>query len=344
MAQIPVPGLVKQAVSAGVVHPTAVLDGGLSMLDESRTNQVHALHVDGAPVAYAKQRGWASVVDGDDPVANERHALTLLARSGLVPQMLPIDSPDVLWTESLHPCTVLYRLLSDAPRGKVITAVRAWGQAMASLHRWSTRFGSPPVSSVPWIVEPTRVPAHLADVSADSEVARVLAELRGNPGIRSAMDAVADSWTARHWIHGDANTANAVARPAGPYRWRVWFVDLETAGLGCPSWDLATAYDSLEFHGLTRGTDMRAFLGALLDGYRSGSGPARLTRGMLTTRAALTAVQVAASIDQGTPNLKGTGAAPFLRRAAALAALDPAPVTPRQAYLPEKSRPLGVSA
>ena len=32
-----VPGLVKQAVSAGVVNPAAVLDGGLSVLDESRT-------------------------------------------------------------------------------------------------------------------------------------------------------------------------------------------------------------------------------------------------------------------------------------------------------------------
>jgi hypothetical protein len=341
---LPVRRLVEQAVNAGVIDAAAVLDGGLSMLDESRTNHVHVLQLDGTPVAYAKQRGWASRVDGDDPVAVERRALTLLARSGLVPPMLPIDAPDVLWTESLHPCTVLYQLLSGAPRAKVITAVHAWGQAMASLHRWSTRFGSPPVSRVPWIFNPTHVPAHLADVRADSDVAMVLAELRGNPGIRSAMDTVAESWTAKQWIHGDANTANAVARPVGPYQWRVWFVELETAGLGCPSWDLATAYDSLEFHGLSRGTDMRPALGALLDGYRSGSGPARLTRAMLTARAALTAVQVAAAADSSAPNCTRSPAARFVRRAAALAALDPAPVTPRQVYLPDKSRPLEVSA
>jgi hypothetical protein len=341
---VPVPGLVRQALRAGVVNPAMVLDGGLSMLDESRTNHVHVLQVAGTPVAYAKQRGWAATVDGDDPVAAERRALTLLGHSGLVPPMLPIDAPDVVWTESLHPCTVLYQLLADAPRGKIITAVRAWGQAMATLHRWSTRFGPAPVSATPWILDLDHRPAHLAEAAPDSEVATVLAELRGNPGIRSALDSVAESWSARHWIHGDANTANAVARAVGPYQWRVWFVDLETAGLGSPSWDLATAYDSLEFHGLTRGVEMRPVLGALLDGYRSAAGPARLTRGVLIARAALTAVQVAASNDPSAPIRSGLAAEDFLRRVCALAALDPAPVAPRQAYLPDKSRPMEVSA
>jgi hypothetical protein len=338
------PGLVKQAVSAGVVNPAAVLDGGLSMLDESRTNHVHVLQVDGVPLAYAKQRGWAATIDGDDPVAAERRALTVLGSSGLVPPLLPIDTTDVVWIESLHPCTVLYQLLADAPRGKVITAVRAWGQAMATLHRWSTRFGSAPVSAKPWILDCDRTPAHLAEAAADSEVAMVLAGLRGNPGIRSALASVAESWSALHWIHGDANTANAVARALGPYQWRVWFVDLETAGLGSPSWDLATAYDSLEFHGLTHSVDMRPVLGALLDGYRSAAGPARLTRGVLTARAALTAVQVAAANDPNSPIRSGLSSEDFVRRVSALAALDPAPVASRQVYLPDKSRPLEVPA
>src|SRR5438046_2097747 len=89
-------GLVKQAVSAGVVNPAAVLAGGLSVLDESRTNHVHVLQVHGVPLAYAKQRGWAATVDGDDPVAAERRALTVLGGSGLVPPLLPIEGADVV--------------------------------------------------------------------------------------------------------------------------------------------------------------------------------------------------------------------------------------------------------
>jgi aminoglycoside phosphotransferase len=332
------PGLVKQAVSAGVVSSAAVLDGGLSVLDESRTNQVHVVTVDAVPVAFAKQRGWAAHADGDDPVAAEKRALSMLAKSGLVPRLLPVDSPDVLWTEALHPCTVVYELLRNESRGRQITAARAWGQALAALHRWPTRFGSAPIADRPWIFTPDETPAHLAAAVEGSEVDDVLRELRGNPLIRHALDSAADSWAARHWIHGDAGTANAVARSLGPYQWRVWLVDLGGAGLGDPTWDLVTAYDSIEFHGLTHGRDVRSVLAGLVDGYRSAGGPARLTRAALIARAALTAVQFAAAAAGSGATNPTSRSAPFLRRVCSLAAAEPAPCAAAQSYLPSKSR------
>jgi Ser/Thr protein kinase RdoA (MazF antagonist) len=250
----------------------------------------------------------------------------------------------VAWTQALHPCAVLDELIDSVPRAKLITAVRAWGQAMATLHRWSTRFGTVPLAAKPWILTPDATPGHLAEVVPGSDLAAVLAELRSNPAIRSALSTADQSWTARHWIHGDANTANAVARAVGPYQWRVWFVDLESAGLGSPSWDLATAYDSLECHGLTHRLDVRPSLGALLDGYRSAAGPARLTRAILVARAALTAVQVAASTNPNPAVRNGVTAENFLRRVWSLTVADPAPVSPRQVYLPDKSRPMKISA
>jgi aminoglycoside phosphotransferase len=325
-----VPGLVEQAVNAGVVNAESALNGGLIVLDESRTNHVHVLQQDGVPIAYAKQGGWAAHADGDDPVAAERKALALLANSGLTARLLPIGSADVLWTEALQPCTVLYRMLRSAPPAKLITAARTWGAALAELHRWPTRFGAAPAASRPWIFRLDETPPHLDSGSPTADTAMVLAELRANRSVRYALAAAEERWSERHLIHGDATTANAVVRSRGPYRWRVWFVDLEYAGLGDPSWDLATAYDSLQFFGIGTGRDVRAALGALLDGYRSESGPGRLTRTMLIARAALTTVQVAAAND-GRAVPSGPSSMPLLRRVGALAAVEPTPFSPREA-------------
>jgi hypothetical protein len=251
----PVPGLVKQAVDSDVVDATTALNGGLTVLDESRTNTC----------------------------ANEVQALD--------------------------------QLLRTLPAAKLITAARAWGISLADLHRWPTRFGTPPAAAIPWIFDLDRVPASWCNGERESSVGVVLQELRSNPNVRSALTAAGAAWSQRHWIHCDATTANAVAHPAGPYRWRVWLVGDESSGLGDPGWDLATAYESLqllEVQGVRSHNDVRPLLSALLDGYRSGRGPGRLTPSVLVARAAMTAVQVAAS------NRVSTGPAipvePFLRR------------------------------
>ncbi|MGX7681130.1 phosphotransferase [Jatrophihabitans sp. DSM 45814] len=298
------PGLVEQLVGAGVLDRTAAARGALTFHDESRTNSVCRFDLDGVPFAYAKQRGWAARLDADDPVTAERTALTQLSRSDIVPTLLPIDSPNVLWTRALQPCRPLHELLVRVPRAELVMALKAWGSALAALHRWPTRFGSPPQAQQPWILGSSTIPAHLralrtagprSDESASTRIQALVGKLRSNPAVIDALAEVTATWTARHWTHADMTTANAVANRSQRYRWRVWLVDFEAAGLGDPRWDLATAYDSLLLHRATLGRHLRPSLQALLDGYRRADGPATLSPAHLIARSMLTQVQVAAA-------------------------------------------------
>ncbi|HEY2043757.1 MAG TPA: phosphotransferase [Jatrophihabitans sp.] len=329
------PGLVRQAVEAGVLNAATALNGGISVHDESRTHPVHRLDIDGTPVAYAKSRGWAAATDGDDSLAAERRALTLLRRSGLVPmelvpmelvpmELVPMElAPtqpeshyvDVLWTQALQPCEPIYRVISSSSPARVITAVRAWGQALARLHRSPAEPDVTPTAALPWVLAAGDGPAHLRAMVPRSAALTVWAMLREDRAVRAALQGAHEAWSATHWTHGDATSANCLARVTKPYQWRIWFVDLETAGLGDPGWDLATAYESLEFHAISRRIDVRPVLTSLLSGYRDAGGPARLTRNLLVARAALTAVQVASSAR--TASAQQT-VGPFLRRVAAL--------------------------
>ena len=182
----------------------------------------------------------------------------------------------------------------------------------------------------PWVLEPDYPPAHLRSRLDEPGLAGVLAEIRSNPGLRGALDRVNQTWTGRHWIHGNATTANAVARAIGAYRWQVWLVGSESAGLGDPSWDLATAYDALLLHGQTRRIDMRPAVSAFLDAYRSCEGPGRLSHPMLITRALLTSVELACSHSNAAEQPAGIPlrglAQQALRRASRLALTQAAPV------------------
>jgi aminoglycoside phosphotransferase (APT) family kinase protein len=209
----------------------------------------------------------------------------------------------------------MHSILGSTRRAELLTLARTWGTALARLHRLPTRFGRPPAARLPWILEPYRLPAHLA-ASGSPRLRRALNELYGNRTVLAALGEVRAGWTASHWTHGDLTTANVLASRAdragragragradradraGRHDWQVWFVDLESAGIGDPSWDLATAYDSLLLQRAALGSAMAPALRALLDGYRTAGGPAQLTRPVLLARASLTAVQLAASPDR----------------------------------------------
>jgi aminoglycoside phosphotransferase (APT) family kinase protein len=247
-------------------------------------------------MAYAKQAGWAALADSDDPVGCERRALSILSASGLVPELIGPTAADVVWTRALQPCTGLTDVIRCGRPAQLLLVLRAWGAALAGLHRLPASFGDPPAAPKPWILDPWFVPEHLRVArGAGNRVVVVLGELQRNSTVRGALAAVRAGWASTCWTHGDATTSNGVARAVDRHHWRVWLLDLESAGLGDPSWDLATAYDSLLVHRASLGQSMRPAVRALLDGYRCGDGPGRLSRELLIARAALTCVQLAAS-------------------------------------------------
>jgi phosphotransferase family enzyme len=288
------PGLVEHAVRDGIVSAMSVSVGELSVSDESRTNVVSRIDVAGVPRAYAKQPGWAARVDGDDPVGAERRALELLSGSGLVPRLLAGGGKDLLWTAPVCGGRPVHRLIGATRRADFLMLAHSWGAALAQLHRTPTRFGQLPVAARPWILEPQRVPEHLTRCRIPA-AERALAELWRSPTVLAALDRVRAEWVDSHWTHLDMTTANVLGAKIGRNGWQVWFVDLESAGIGDPSWDLATAYDSLLFHKTSLGTRLAPALRAMLDGYRSGDGPGQLSRSLLVARAALTGVQAAAA-------------------------------------------------
>lgn len=289
--------LLAQARRAGVVPSHQRFAHRLSTMDRSRSNSVCAIQMDGRAVVYAKQAGAAARADGDDPISAERRCLDLLRSTGLVPRRLDTGHPDVLWTAALAGSGDLPQLLESSDAEGL---ARSWGRSLAALHRTEPT-SAVPLAPVPWILRSDVPPPHLAvpdDLAVPrpaerSPVARVLAALRHDPPTVDALGRAARTWSRSHWIHGDTTLANTVARRRDEVRWRVWFVDVEGAGLGDPRWDLATAYGSVEYHALRTGTDPRRGLAGLLAGYRDAGGPARLDPDFLAARAALTAVQVA---------------------------------------------------
>jgi hypothetical protein len=260
------PGLVRRAVSAGH-DPQVVARGGLSVADESRTELVRRL----------------------------------LASSGL----LGPDFPDPAAVPGDQPFVALQDLIRAMPYGQLSIAVRGWGAALAALHRWPTRFGSPPSAVRPWMLETAGGAAGRAAGREESAAQRTencriraaVAEVCADRSIRAALAEAGESWAPTHWTHGDMTTANVVTRRTGHHRWSVALIGLQAAGVGDPNWDLATAYDSLVLHRAHLGPRLRPLLRALLDGYRTAAGPARLTRANVIARAALSRVQLLASTD-----------------------------------------------
>ncbi|MFC6706745.1 hypothetical protein [Flexivirga alba] len=82
------PEILSLAVRAELVRGSEVLSGAVSVIPVTRTNGVHGVQRDGQVIAYAKQSGLASRLDGDDVVAAERFALGRLQSLGLTPPLI----------------------------------------------------------------------------------------------------------------------------------------------------------------------------------------------------------------------------------------------------------------
>lgn len=247
------PEILSLAVRAGLVRASDVLSGTASVIPATRTNGVHRLDGRGRVVAYAKQSGVASRLDGDDVVSAERFALKRLRPLGLTPPLILQGRPAVVWTGPARGQD-LASLALDEP-----SAVRlsdALGRALARLHR--TPAGDDvPRARAPWPLLPAPLPSmttHPPDRDRDA----VLATWQ-QPAVRTALRPLAIGWAgAKRWTHGDLSPSNVIVDEDG----RVTFIDLESAGRGDPCWDLVTIEQTLASVGLSPDRFRRAYGGA----------------------------------------------------------------------------------
>lgn len=87
------PVLLRDAVALGLADPADVLAGRTVLVPQWRSNRVHRLEGAGSVLAYVKQPGPASVLDGDDTVAVERAAWEALRGRVLLPRVLGDPGP-----------------------------------------------------------------------------------------------------------------------------------------------------------------------------------------------------------------------------------------------------------
>lgn len=271
------PGLFAAAIARGLVSSGEVLTGRVSVTDQSRSNVVRRIDLDGRPVAFVKSRGAAATIDGDDPIGAEVRVLTALAGVAVVPPL--IGGPHTDHGTAAH----------------LVAVVRAWGSAVAGLHQavgieTLVAQGVPMVAR-PWVLDPDRLPTSMGEPAVGSPLAVLLDAARSAP-VRAIASEVAAGWTADALLHGDLGAANVIVEDsAAPL---VRFVDLEGAGLGPPEWDLACALDTLG--GLVRQWGCPDVVPAFVAGYRAGGGRGMVDPRHLAIRALVSGWQAAAGL------------------------------------------------
>ncbi|MGN6414261.1 phosphotransferase family protein [Flexivirga sp.] len=273
------PEILSLAVRAGMVAGRDVISGVTGAVPVTRTNGVHCVQRSGRPLAYAKQPGVASRLDGDDVVAAERSALTRLRHLGLTPPLIPQGGPAVVWTAAVRG-TDLTTLSLD--QQSALRLSHALGAALVALHRAPVD-PDVPTARAPWPL----LDAPLASMTthpAGPDRDAVLATWR-EPVVRAALAPLRDSWArAARWTHGDLSASNVFVDGDS----RITFVDWESAGRGDPCWDLVSLEQSLTSIGLPLHRFRRA--------YAAGGGPALpCPSGWRTVRFLVTAWQYAAA-------------------------------------------------
>ena len=294
------PGLFARAVSLGLVSEDDVLSGRVSVTDQSRSNVVRRIDLDGAPVAFVKRRGAAAELDGDDPITAEARALAALAGVRVVPALVagsasgvgPV-SGDEVWTVPVDGIP-LYAV--HGTHEHVLAVARSWGEALAVLHQSvdadTLAAKGFPRLPVPWVFDPDRLPTSMGRPPEGSALAAVLDMARSAP-VRALAASVLADWSPAEPVHGDLSAANVlVAEGAGGPTVR--FIDVEGAGLGPAAWDLACALDTLG--DLTRQWGHADVVPAFVAGYRAAGGPGRVVPAHLALRALVTGWQASAGL------------------------------------------------
>lgn len=238
------PQILSLAVRAGLLSASDAVRGAAQVVPVPRTNGVHCVQRRGQAIAYCKQPGVASRLDGDDVVAAERFALTRLHALGLTPPLIPQGGPAVVWTGVAAGRDLLTASFGGTPS---VDLAASLGRALARLHT-APPDDRVPTARPPWPLLPEPLPSMSTHPGGHDRDA-VLATWRES-GITTVLPPLAKAWTAcRHWTHGDLSATNVIVDDHG----RVTFIDLESTGLGDPAWDVVTLEQSLAAVGLSTG-------------------------------------------------------------------------------------------
>ncbi|MFC7485156.1 phosphotransferase family protein [Knoellia sp. CPCC 206453] len=308
------PSLLGAAVRHGLVPVADVRAGRVRVRAVSRSNAVHVIEHEGAPVGYVKQAGAAARLDGDDTVAVEAALLGAIAPLQLAPTPILQGGSGSVWMTPL-PGVELATVHDPAV---LRPAAVDLGRALARLHCHQVAEGGGgagvPDAPRPWPLL-DRLPTSMEGGEQRAETRPILDTL-AEPTVRRTLDAARRQWRPTHLIHGDVSPGNVIVRisPSGDVR--VGLVDFELGGKGCPDMDLASAAALLgELSPV--GDDLAKLC---LDAYWAACGPAAVTAPWRCVRALLTAWQVALT--------HGEDGAPDVTRLLARAVAAASEVTP----------------
>lgn len=342
----PAAEIVRRLIDAGLLSTRDVVDGGLTVVDLSRSNAVCLVDA-GAGGRYVAK---VTAAEGDDQQGSGAVEALLYERVAADPGLAAV-APIPALVSRLDDLLVLAPVgdgegLAQRLRDKGATSSdgRLLGDALGRWRAIASRLpGGELPGRLPWALvalaeeRPTFLDKHPAT--------RRLGELlRDQPALRRALGAAAGSWRRESVIHGDVRWDNVVVA-AGPDGGgdRLLFVDLEFADWGDPAWDAAGAVaEPLAVAATTQvGQDeprfavtdlrtagryvrnLRGFLACFVASYRVAAGPTAdedLRRGMAFVPARL--VQAAFQHAAWNP---ATGLAAGLAAAGLAAALDGAP-------------------
>ena len=275
------PEILSLAVRTGLANAADGVSGVVEVVPVSRTNGVHCVRRGGRPVAYVKQPGMASRLDGDDVAGAERFTLTRLHPLGLTPPLIPQGGPAVVWTGVAAGRDLLTMSFGGTSSARVAASL---GRALARLHT-SPVDGRVPLARPPWPLLSEPLPS-MRTHGADRDRDAVLAVWRDD-GVRRLLRPLAAAWgCSSRWTHGDLSATNVFVDDDG----RATFIDLESAGRGDPAWDVVTLEQTLSATGLP----IEGFRTA----YAASGGPGLLrVPAWRTVRALVTAWQHAAQPD-----------------------------------------------
>jgi hypothetical protein len=228
-------------LSLGLVEPSAVVDGGLTVLDTSRRNRVFIVATRSGPTYAVKQAGPRSRLT----LENEATVLRGLAKApqlaGQVPTVVHQDPKLALlvlrsvggardWSE--------HHSAGRFPHAPA----RALGRSLAALHGLTGRHvEDPPAVERMWALSLAEPPHELL-LELSSVAQDLAARLQANAGMVDRLTGLRDCGRDDAFVHGDLRWENclAVAAPGSWRRTRVLLVDWELAGRGESALDVGT--------------------------------------------------------------------------------------------------------
>jgi aminoglycoside phosphotransferase len=230
-------------LSLGVVKPSAVVDGELSVLDASRRNAVYIAAARTGPAYVVKQARAQTAATLAHEAAVLRMLATMPSLDGLVPEVVHEDRDAA--------CLVL-RTPADARDWSEYQAARRFpersaqslGRALAILHEL-------PVDVVDGLAEAADrlwgltlpEPSHELLLDLSAAALDLLARVQGHDRLCERLRALQGVIGADAVVHGDLRWENCllVGAPGARRRTRVLLVDWELGGRGPAGFDIGTA-------------------------------------------------------------------------------------------------------